>query len=112
MFYGLNAKEEKLLKSILQMLGVMFGKIFHSDHLIMMSRCMGFFEDSRFMESYQKAAGKCKVTHLSVRRLPVQTRKKVSSGDYTYWRGPGNIVLIYQEILWSVGFIKAFTVHF
>jgi len=56
MFYGLGKDEQERLHRALKEIDGLYGRVFHADHLITVMRCMGFFEDERFMAAYRKAA--------------------------------------------------------
>jgi O-methyltransferase len=56
MFYGLSKSEQERLHAALNEIDKLYQRVFHADHLITVMRCMGFFEDERFMAAYRKAA--------------------------------------------------------
>ncbi len=56
MFYGLNESEQERLHKALKEIDGLYKRVFHADHLITVMRCMGFFEDERFMAAYNRAA--------------------------------------------------------
>lgn len=56
MFYGLDEKQQGILRHILGVIDLLFKKTFHADQLITVERCMGFLEDKKFMDVVKKTA--------------------------------------------------------
>jgi hypothetical protein len=56
MFYGLDAKQQKILGHALGILNSLFGRVYHADHLITVERCMGFVEDKKFTSALDASA--------------------------------------------------------
>ncbi len=56
MFYGLDEKQQGILRHILGVIDLLFKKTFHADQLITVERCMGFLEDKKFMDVVKNTA--------------------------------------------------------
>ena len=56
MFYGLNKQQHSILQNTLAILGSLFGRVFHADHLVTMERNMGFYDDEAFMKAFRNSA--------------------------------------------------------
>lgn len=56
MFYGIDEKQQNILRHVLGIIDLLFRKTFHADQLITVERCMGFLEDKKFMSVMQSVA--------------------------------------------------------
>jgi hypothetical protein len=71
MFYGLDSAKQRILGHALGIIDNLFKRTFHADHLVTVERCMGFFDDERFMDSFRRIARTAQEKSL-VWRLHVQ----------------------------------------